>query len=83
MLIMLSEEIIDIIDDILTNYCDEYDFSLDASRALGALRNAVTNTKNCEELIRKAREYCTVTDTSLSDYMDKRINEVAQKGLNK
>lgn len=80
---MLSEEIIDIIDIVLTDYCNEYEYPLNASRALRALRNAVEDANNLEELRAKIKEEHPTLDTSLSDYMDKRINEVAQKGLNK
>lgn len=81
MMINLSEEIIDIIDDILTDYCVDYNYPLSASRALGALRNAVVKAKALEELKEKIKEDYPALDTSLADFMEDRINEVALKGL--
>ena len=83
MMINLSEEIIEIIDDTLTDYCEEYDYPLRASRALGALRNAIANAKDFEELNRKIKEEYPALDTSLADFMEDRINEVALKGVKK
>lgn len=80
-MINLSEEIIDIIDDILTDYCVDYNYPLNASRALGALRNAVANAKDLEELNKKIKEDYPALDTSLSDFLKNRINEVVLKGV--
>lgn len=81
MMINLSEEIIDIIDDILTDYCVDYSYPLNASRALGALRNAVVKTKAFEELKEKIKEEYPALDNSLAEFMEDRINEVALKGV--
>lgn len=81
MMINLSEKIIDIIDDILTDYCIDYDYPLNASQALGALRNAVANAKDFEELSRKIKEEYPALDNSLADFMEERINEIAIKGV--
>lgn len=81
MMINLSEEIIDIIDDILTDYCINYNFPLNASRALGALRNAIANAKDLEELNKKIKEDYPALDTSLADFLENRINEVVLKGV--
>lgn len=80
-MINLSEEIIDIIDDILTDYCVDYNYPLSASRALGALRNAVANAKDLEELKEKIKEDYPALDNSLAEFMEDRINEVALKGV--
>lgn len=81
MMINLSEEIIDIIDDILTDYCVDYNYPLNASRALGALRNAVANAKDLEKLNKKIKEDYPALDTSIADFLNDRINEVALKGV--
>lgn len=81
MMINLSEEIIDIIDDILTDYCTDYDYPINASRALGALRNAVGKAKALEELKEKIKEDYPALDNSLAEFMEDRINEVALKGV--
>lgn len=80
-MINLSEEIIDIIDDILTDYCTDYDYPINVSRALGALRNAVVKAKAFEELKEKIKEEYPALDNSLAEFMEDRINEVALKGL--
>lgn len=82
MKIELSEEIIDIIDEVLNDYCNGEDYHpIDASRALGALRNAVANAKDFEELSRKIKEDYPALDNSLADFMEDRINKVALKGV--
>ena len=81
MMINLSEEILDIIDDILIDYCTDYDYPINASRALGALRNAVVKAKACEELKEKIKEDYPALDNSLAEFMEDRINEVALKGV--
>lgn len=81
MMLNLSEEIIDIIDDILTDYCTDYEYPLNASRALGALRNAVGKAKALEELKEKIKEEYPALDNSLAEFMEDRINEVALKGV--
>lgn len=81
MMINLSEEIIDIIDDILTDYCVDYNYPLNASRALGALRNAIADAKSFEELKEKIKKEYPALDNSLADFMEDRINEIALKGL--
>lgn len=81
MMINLSEEIIDIIDDILIDYCTDYDYPINASRALGALRNAVVKAKALEELKEKIKENYPALDNSLAEFMEDRINEIALKGL--
>lgn len=81
MIINLSENIIDIIDDILTDYCIDYNYPLNASRALGALRNAIANAKDLEELNKKIKEDYPALDTSLADFLEDRINEVILKGV--
>lgn len=81
MMINLSEEIIDIIDDILTDYCVDYNYPLNASRALGALRNAIADAKALEELNKKIKEDYPALDTSLADFLEDRINEVVLKGV--
>ena len=81
MIINLSENIIDIIDDILTDYCIDYNYPLNASRALGALRNAIANAKDLEKLNKKIKEDYPALDTSLADFLEDRINEVILKGV--
>lgn len=81
MMINLSEEILDIIDDILIDYCTDYDYPINASRALGALRNAVVKAKAFEELKEKIKEDYPALDNSLAEFMEDRINEVALKGV--
>ena len=80
-MINLSEEILDIIDDILIDYCTDYDYPINASRALGALRNAVVKAKAFEELKEKIKEDYPALDNSLAEFMEDRINEVALKGV--
>ena len=50
MKIELSEDVLDLIESALTEYCAEYDNQIYATKALGALRNAVSNAKAFEEL---------------------------------
>lgn len=80
MKIELPEEILDIIDDTLTEYCAECDNRIYPAKALGALRNAIAHAKVLEELREKIKDEYHGLDTSIADFMDDRINEIVQKG---
>ena len=80
MKIELSEDVLDIIDSALTEYCAEYDNQIYATAALGALRNAIANAKAFEQLKDKIKNEYPGLDTSIADFMDDRINEIVQKG---
>ena len=79
MKIELSEDVLDLIESALTEYCAEYDNRI-YTTALGALRNAIANAKAFEELKEKIRDEYPGLDTSIADFMDDRINEIVQKG---
>lgn len=80
MKIELSEDVLDIIESALTEYCAEYDNHIYATAALGALRNAIANAKEFEALKEKIKSEYPGLDTSIADFMDDRINEIVQKG---
>lgn len=80
MKIELSEDVLDLIESALAEYCAEYDNHIYTTAALGALRNAIANAKAFEELKDKIKREYPGLDTSIADFMDDRINEIVQKG---
>lgn len=60
---------------------EDVELMIEASKSLGELQGAVRAVKDLEESNRKIKEDYPALDTSIADFINDRINEVALKGL--
>lgn len=77
--------IINLLDDYLNGrlnvFEEDVELIIEVSKALGELQGAVNTVKDLEELNRKIKEDYPALDTSIADFINDRINEVALKGV--
>lgn len=89
MKIELSENTVNTIIRLLEGYVyrrldldvEDIELIIEVSKSLGELQGAIRAVKDLEELNRKIKEDYPALDTSIADFMEDRINEVALKGL--
>ena len=89
MKIELSENTVNTIIRLLEGYVyrrldldvEDIELIIEVSKSLGELQGAVRAVKDLEELNRKIKEDYPALDTSIADFINDRINEVALKGL--
>lgn len=89
MKIELSENTVNTIIRLLEGYVyrrldldvEDIELIIEVSKSLGEIQGAVRTVKDLEELNRKIKEDYPALDTSIADFINDRINEVALKGL--
>lgn len=87
--IELSENTVNTIIRLLEGYVyrrldldvEDIELIIEVSKSLGELQGAVNTVKDLEELNRKIKEDYPALDTSIADFINDRINEVALKGV--
>lgn len=89
MKINISENTVNTIIRLLEGYVyrrldldvEDIELIIEVSKSLGELQGAVRAVKDLEELNRKIKEDYPALDTSIADFINDRINEVALKGV--
>lgn len=89
MKIELSENTVNTIIRLLEGYVyrrldldvEDIELIIEVSKSLGELQGAVRAVKDLKELNRKIKEDYPALDTSIADFINDRINEVALKGV--